>query len=83
LTSNDIEGAVTLLRKAVELEPDAYNQSALSQAFLKRLTYPGSWEAFNLASEAARLLPDDESTIVIWMYAADTINDIEYSSTGR
>jgi Zn-dependent protease with chaperone function len=76
LNSNDIEGAIEILRKAVNLEPNGYNQSALAWALLQKQTYPEIEASFELATEAARLLPDDEPTIAIWMYAATANNDI-------
>ena len=62
--NNDRDQALTLLRKAMALEPDAYNQAALAEALLVKGT-PGDYqEAFNLARDrqanapAVRILLD-------------------------
>lgn len=69
------QGAIKLIRKAVELEPDGYNKNALAAALLygqNKSDYP---EALDLASSAAKLLPEDESSLTTWLLAAVATED--------
>jgi Zn-dependent protease with chaperone function len=77
LESNNVDRSIELLRKAMELEPDAYNQTALAYSLLQKDTPRDSQEAFELASTAAKSLPDDEQTITIWLMSAFIVKDIE------
>ncbi len=74
--SNNTDLSIELLRKAVALEPDGYNQSALALSLLQRATVDDNHEAFDLSTAAVKLLPDDEQAVGAWLYSAATIEDI-------
>ena len=75
--TNNVDQAIVLLRKALELEPDGYNQSALAQALIERNTPKDLWEAFDLASAAAKAIPDDEDILSVWLISASTLENVE------
>jgi Zn-dependent protease with chaperone function len=77
LKTNNIDHSVELLRKAVELEPNAYNQSALANSLIQKNTPKDYQEAFELSSTAAKSLPDDEQAISIWLLSAGAVRNID------
>jgi Zn-dependent protease with chaperone function len=74
--NNNPDHAIELLRKAMELEPDAYNQSALALALLTKATPSDYQEAYNLASTAVKSLPDDEQANLALLLSAAAVNNI-------
>lgn len=72
----DPQRAEELTRKALALEPDGYNQSALASIIVQKNTPKDAQEAFNLASAAVKLLPDDEQANLVLLVCAGAINDI-------
>jgi Zn-dependent protease with chaperone function len=72
-----LDEAITLERKAVALDPNAYNQSSLAEALLRRGTPSDKQEAFNLASSAVQQLPDDDESLAILVMASGTVNNQE------
>lgn len=77
LSNNNIDQAITLARKAVDLEPNAYNQISLADSLLAKNDPSNFQEAYDLASQAAKTLPDDELTITVWLVAASSNYDLE------
>jgi tetratricopeptide (TPR) repeat protein len=75
LDNNDYDSAIEQLRKAMAIEPNAYNQSALALALLSKNTPKDNQESFNLASEAAKTLPNDESTVLTWLLSSANMED--------
>lgn len=73
---NDTEGAEQLTRKAVELEATPYNQVALAGILLQKNTPTDSQEAFDLASEAIKSLPDDDQANTVLLMSAAAINNM-------
>ena len=73
---NDRNQALSLIRKAVALEPDAYNQSSLAETLLVEGTPSDDQEAFTLASAAVQLMPDDASTNLALLLAATTVSNL-------
>jgi hypothetical protein len=76
LQQGNIDTAIETMREAVALEPDGYNKSALAMALINKQTADANHEAFDLSSEAARLLPNDEYTIYTWLIAAWYVEDL-------
>jgi len=74
---NDLNGAIGLTQKALALEPSPYNQTALANLLLARNTPKDSQDAFNLASAAAKTLPDDAQTNQVLLLAAGSINNMD------
>jgi Zn-dependent protease with chaperone function len=74
---NNIERAEELTRKALELEPNSYNQSALALILLQKDTPRDSQEAFDLASSSVKSLPDDDQANMALMLSAAAINNLE------
>jgi Zn-dependent protease with chaperone function len=75
--SNDnIDHAIELLRKAMELEPDAYNKSALALMLANKKTPAANQEAYTLASSAVEMMPDDETANMALLYSAIDVNNI-------
>jgi len=70
------EEAVRLSRKAVELDPNAYNQIALARALLPKNTSADNLEAFSLANSASQTLTDDELTTTVWLIAAGATRNL-------
>ncbi|PWB55462.1 MAG: hypothetical protein C3F13_04065, partial [Anaerolineales bacterium] len=79
LESNDsnIDRAIELMQKALALEQDGYNQSALAMVLLQRAGPYDYQEAFDLASQAVQLIPEDEQAVVAWLLSASAVTDIE------
>jgi Zn-dependent protease with chaperone function/Tfp pilus assembly protein PilF len=75
--NNNTNKSIEMLRKAVALEPNGYNQSALAMSLLTRNTSADIAEAFDLASAAAEALPDDEQAITAWLMAAFYMQNID------
>ena len=73
---NNLTGSEELLRKAVELEPDGYNKGALAFTFYFKDTPLDLQEAFELASTASQLLPEDEEYALIWLLTAAAVNNL-------
>ncbi|MGD8403686.1 MAG: M48 family metalloprotease [Anaerolineales bacterium] len=71
------EAAEELARKAVELEPTAFNQSALAAVLLDKDTPGDLQEAYDLSSAAVAELPDDEYANLILMVSAGATNNLE------
>ena len=74
--NNDRNQALALARKAVALEPDAYNQSTLAETLLVNGTPSDNQEAYNLASAAVKLMPEDDSTNLALLLAGTTVNNL-------
>lgn len=55
-----LDKAEELSRKAVALEPNSYNQSALAMVLIQKNNPKDLQEAYQLATAAVQLLPDDE-----------------------
>ena len=72
---NDLSGAIALTQKAVDIEPNAYNQTALAALLLQKNTPADSQEAFKLASSAAKVLPDDDQTQLVLLMSAAAVNN--------
>jgi Zn-dependent protease with chaperone function/tetratricopeptide (TPR) repeat protein len=77
LSLNNIERAEELTRKALALEPNSYNQSSLAIILLQKNTPKDSQEAYDLATSAAKSLPDDEQALMALMMSAAAINNLE------
>ncbi len=77
LDSNNLDGAIELFQKALALEPDGYNQSALAYALINRANPYDAQEAFDLASAAVKALPEEEQTVVVWLLTAHAVSDVE------
>jgi hypothetical protein len=60
----------------LKLEPNGYNQTALAALLLQRNTPKDSQDAFNLASSAAKTLPDDEQTNLVLLMSAAAVNNV-------
>lgn len=75
LNNGNTQQAIELGQKAVDLEPNAYNQSALALALLTTKVPADNQKAFNLASAAVEALPDDEQGNYALCYAAMTIDN--------
>jgi Zn-dependent protease with chaperone function len=71
-----LEQAIALERKAVEIDSNSYNQGSLAWALLKRGTPSDEKEAFDLASAAVKLTPDDEFALVILMMTSGSLNNL-------
>jgi Zn-dependent protease with chaperone function/Flp pilus assembly protein TadD len=74
--NNNRESAISLLRKAVELEPDSYNQSTLALFLVLGGTPIDNQEAFTLSSVAVQLKPDDEQANVALLLASANLNNM-------
>jgi len=70
------EEAVRLSRKAIELEPNAYNQTALARALLGKNSSAEYLEAYSLAYSASQTLTDDEVTTTVWLMAAASTDNL-------
>jgi tetratricopeptide (TPR) repeat protein len=68
--------ALVLLRKAVSLEPDAFNLAALSMALMSNGTPSDNQEAYNLATLAVKLLPDDDQANLALLVSAASLNNL-------
>lgn len=77
LDFNNVDRAIELSRKAMELEPNADNQVALARALLQKDIPKDSQEAFELATAAAKTQPDNEDTIMTWLLAAAAVENLE------
>jgi Zn-dependent protease with chaperone function/Tfp pilus assembly protein PilF len=73
----DLERAEEMAGKALELEPNAFNQTAMARVLLQKDTPKDSQDAFSLASSAAESLPDDEETVMVLMMTAGAIQNLE------
>lgn len=78
---NNLAQAEALTRKALELEPNGYNQSALASILLQKGTPADTQEAFKLATTAAEALPDDEQAQVVLLMSAAAQRDIPVMRT--
>ncbi len=77
LTRNNIDEATNMSRKAVELDANPYNKNALALVLLQKNTPRDSQEAFNLASDAIKKIPDDEYANMVLVMAAGAVNRID------
>jgi Zn-dependent protease with chaperone function/Flp pilus assembly protein TadD len=77
LDLNNIPGAEELSRKALDLEPDAYNQGALARVLLEKNTPKDSQDAYNLTLSAAKSMPNDEDINMELTWAALQIDKTE------
>jgi Zn-dependent protease with chaperone function len=76
LSLNNMSRAEELSRKALDLEPNSYNQSALALVLYYKNTPADSQEAFNLASSAVNSLPNDDQANMALLLSAAAINNI-------
>jgi len=67
--------AIELARKAIDLDPNPYNKSALAIVLLEVGTPNASREAFNLATSAVEEIPDDVQAVYILMISAWLANE--------
>ena len=81
LSLNHIDQAEQLTRKALALEPNSYNQSSLAMVLLQKNTPKDSQEAYDLATLAAKSLPDDDQALMALMMSAGAINNLEVART--
>lgn len=75
--NNNIEKAEELSRKALELEPNSYNQSALALVLLQKDIPKDSQEAFNLATSAVESMPEDSQANYALLVSAISINKLD------
>ncbi len=75
LKIGSVDNAIDMAQRAVELEPNAYNQSALALALLVKKTPNDSQQAFNLASSAVQSLPNDDTANYALLIAAVAVNN--------
>jgi Zn-dependent protease with chaperone function len=75
--TDSLEQAIELERKAVELNPDSYSQSTLAWGLLIRGTSADNQEAFNLASAAVKLTPDDDQALMVLVMAAGSMQELD------
>jgi len=69
--------AEELSRKALAIEPNPYNQSALAYVLLAKETPKDSQEAFDLASASVESLPSDEFGVMVLLFSAGGVNNME------
>lgn len=74
---NHVEKAEELTRKALELEPNSFNQSSLALILLQKDTPKDTQEAFDLASAAVESLPDDSQANLALLLSAAALNNLE------
>lgn len=74
--TDDLAEAERLTRKALELSPDGYNQAALAVILLRKNTPKDGMDAFKLASEAVKALPDDEQANAALVISAGMVNEL-------
>ncbi len=72
---NDLAGSIALYRKALQLEPDAYNQSYLAIDLVLTGDSTNFPEAYQLASAAAKTLPEDGAVILSWLLASASVDN--------
>jgi len=72
---DSVDNAIDMAQRAVELEPNAYNQSALALALLMKKTPKDSQDAFKLASSAVQSLPEDDTANYALLIAAVAVNN--------
>ena len=77
LVLNHVDRAVELARIAVELEPNAYNQSTLAYSLLGKKTPRDDQEAFTLASTAIQSLPNDQFANQVLLRAALMVHNLD------
>ena len=77
LNTNDIVKAEELSRKAVDIDPSSYNQSSLAFVLLQKNTPADNQQAFNFASSAVKLNPDDDQANLALAISAGAINNVE------
>ena len=83
LNLNNIARAEELTRKALDLEPQSYNQSSLAIILLQKNTAKDSQEAFDLATLAVKSMPEDEQALMALMMSAGAINNLEVAQTAN
>lgn len=76
LRAGNVDLAIELSRKALELEPNGYNQSALALALLEKDTTQDAVEAYELAAAAVKALPEDDQALTAWLLAAAQTNNL-------
>lgn len=72
----NLDRAEELSRKALDLEPIAYNQTALAMILVRKNTPKDSMDAFNLASAAVKTLPNDDQTNLALLLSAGAVNNL-------
>jgi Zn-dependent protease with chaperone function/Flp pilus assembly protein TadD len=77
LSLSNVQRAEELSRKALELEPNSFNQSSLSLVLLQKNTPQDSQEAFDLASTAVELLPNDSQANMALLLSALTLDKLD------
>lgn len=75
--TGDLELALIFFRQAVEIDPNGYNQSALAMALLESGTPMDDQEAYNLALESVKDIPDDAQAHFVLMIAAASLDELE------
>jgi Zn-dependent protease with chaperone function/Flp pilus assembly protein TadD len=77
LNRNNIEKAEELTRKALELELNSFNQSALALVLVQKDIPKDSQEAFDLATLAVKSMPDDSQAIYALLVSAISVNKLD------
>jgi Zn-dependent protease with chaperone function/tetratricopeptide (TPR) repeat protein len=77
LNRNNIEKAEELTRKALELETNSFNQSALALILVQKGIPKDSQEAFDLATSAVKSLPDDSQANFVLLLSAASLNKLD------
>jgi Zn-dependent protease with chaperone function/tetratricopeptide (TPR) repeat protein len=83
LSRNNIDKAEELTRKALELEPNSFNQGALALILVQRNIPKDSQEAFDLATSAVVSLPDDGQANYALLVSALAVNKIDIARTAN
>jgi Zn-dependent protease with chaperone function/Flp pilus assembly protein TadD len=77
LSRNNIDKAEELDRKALELEPNSFNQSALALVLVQKDIPKDSQEAFDLATSAVESLPNDSQANYALLVSALSVNKLD------
>ena len=83
LSRNNIDKAEELDRKALELEPNSFNQSALALVLVQKDIPKASQEAFDLATSAVESLPDDSQANYALLVSALSVNKLDVARTAN
>ncbi len=74
---NHLDRAEELTRKALDLEPNSYNQSSLALILLQKNTPKDTQDAYDLATLAVQSLPEDDQALTALMMSAGALDKIE------
>lgn len=77
MNRNNIDKAEELTRKALAMEPNAFNQAALAFVLMQKDTPKDLQEAFELASSAVETMPDDSEANLALLLSAASLNKLD------